>query len=185
MSIYLSIDPGLNNTGIAVVDISSGFKIIETVNVKNARKFTDAEKIIDVKYGSRAVKVMSIIERIDSLLQQYKPTCLVSEAPFYSALTPAAYGSLVEIVVSIKYNVAMKHDIDFFTVEPLLVKKYFTNKGMAAKELMKQFLKLRQADGTIHITTDVDTMTEHEIDAVAVGFSHYVNLQTKLQGEQS
>ncbi len=185
MSVFLSIDPGLNNTGIAVIDPMFNCKVLETILVKNTRKFTDAEKLVEARYGHRAVKVNAILAQLNHVLERYQPTQIVSEAPFYNHQTPAAYGSLVEIVVSIKYNVAMKHQLDFFTVEPLLVKKFFTSRGMAPKDLMKQFLRSRKADGSILIDSDVETLSEHEIDAVAVGYAHYAHLQQKLQENAS
>jgi Holliday junction resolvasome RuvABC endonuclease subunit len=56
-SMILAIDPGINNCGLALIDIENNFNVKETYLVKNARKFTDEEKIIEAKFGSRSVKV--------------------------------------------------------------------------------------------------------------------------------
>ena len=43
----LAIDPGVNQCGLAVLDTEQKVVVKETVLVKNARKFTPEEKIIE------------------------------------------------------------------------------------------------------------------------------------------
>lgn len=173
----LSIDPGINNTGLAVLDNTSQFTVIETVLVKNARKFTDDEKLLEKEYGTRAVKVEAILKTVRELLCKYNIETIAIEAPFYNALTPVAYGSLLEVIFAIKYDIVVKGKYIFKLIEPLLVKKMFTNKGMAAKDLIKEFLKIKKEDGSILIAFDIDTLSEHEIDAIAVGFVYDLMLK--------
>jgi Holliday junction resolvasome RuvABC endonuclease subunit len=173
--VFLSADPGISNFGIAVIDPSANFKVIETHLVKNARKFTDEEKVVELQYGSRTVKVQAIIAKIKEFLAKY-PTIdlVVVEAPFYSALTPTSYAALLEVIIAIKYEIVIQHQLKFGTIEPLLVKKLFTNHGMASKEAMRQFLVKKKDDKSIEIPYNIDDLSEHEIDAVAVGFVHHL-----------
>ena len=182
---YISADPGVANFGISVIDPSDHFKVIETFLVKNARKFTDDEKVVEAIYGGRTVKVLSITAKLEELLDKYpEVNSIVLEAPFYNALTPVAYGSLLEVIMAIKYTIVLKRNILFKLIEPLLVKKFFSNKPMASKEIMRQFLISRKADGTVDLSVEVESLSEHEIDAIAVGFTHYLTLkeQTQTQG---
>lgn len=181
---YISCDPGISNFGIAVVDDSDGFKVVKTVLVKNIRKFTDEERSLETVYGSRTVKVLCILNVIRNLLDEYTIDYIVLEAPFYNALTPLAYGSLLEVISAIKYDIALKANLRFKLIEPLLVKKLFSKKGMASKELMKQFLITKQTDKTIALEASVDTLSEHEIDAVAVGFVHHLQLTHENQSKE-
>lgn len=172
----LAIDPGINQCGLAVLNTENKVVVKETVLVKNARKFTPEEKIIEEKHGTRAVKVLAITGKIEELLDTYNDIdFIIAEAPFYSALTPMAYGSLLEVISAIRYMVAYKRDLPFKLIEPLLVKRIFTTKAMASKELIKQFLCEKKKDGSIVIDIDIETMSEHEIDAVAIGFVHHLN----------
>ena len=101
----LSIDPGINNCGLSVLDLDTQFEVKENVLVKNARKFTDEEKVVETRFGNRTVKVMAIINKIKEILVKYPSIdSLIIEAPFYNALTPMAYGSLLEVIFSIKYH---------------------------------------------------------------------------------
>ena len=60
----------------------------------------------------------------------------------------------------------------------MLVKKVFAKNHMAKKEHMRQFLITRVGDGSIVMTQYVvDNLSEHEIDAIAVGFVYYMGLK--------
>lgn len=172
----LSIDPGLNNCGIAVSEVGDNFKVVETVNIKNTRKFTPEEKTIEAFYNARVVKINAIEEVVRGLLDKYKTINEVAiEAPFYHASTPAAFSSLLEVISVIRHKIFVPLKIKIVMVEPMLVKKLFITtkltKGMNGKEFMKEFLKKRIADGHISFSGNVDELTEHEIDAIGVGFT--------------
>lgn len=173
----LSIDPGVNNCGLSVADTTQQFKVLVTHNVKNARKFTDTEKALEAQYNTRVVKVFAIHDKILEILELYPDIDDVAiEAPFYNHLTPQAYGSLLEVISVIKYKILIPRNLPYRMLEPMLVKKLFANKGMAKKDVMKQFLIAKIATGEILLGTDIETLTEHEIDAVAIGFVHRLSV---------
>ncbi len=171
----LSIDPGVNNCGIAVADTTTGFDVKHTRCVRNARKFTDSEKIVEKEFNARVVKVSHILDSVNEVLDTYPQIDGIAiETPFYSALTPLAYGSLMEVISAIKYNILVPRNLKFRMIEPLLIKRMFITtkmtKGMTGKEVIKRFLLTKIADGHILYTGDVEALTEHEIDAIAIGF---------------
>lgn len=172
---FLSGDPGINMMGFAVIDPTDGFQVIETILIKNARKFTDEEKAVEAVYGTRAVKVKAILARINELVDTHGIDQIVLEAPFYNALTPAAFGSLLEIIVSIKYGPVMERNLLFKTIEPMIIKKLFSNSHMASKEVMRQFLRLKISDGSIKFDGDIELLSEHEVDAIAIGYVFYMS----------
>jgi Holliday junction resolvasome RuvABC endonuclease subunit len=178
MTTFLSIDPGLNFCGISVIsfnkidDNTGTFEVLDTILVKNARKFTDEEKVIETKLGNRTVKVLAILSTINELLFKHDIESIVVEAPFYNALTPMAYGSLLEIIFAIKYSIVVDSELKFKLIEPLLIKKIFTNMSQANKEQMKKFLLSKKEDGSIIINKNIEELSEHEIDSIAVGFVH-------------
>lgn len=173
----LSLDPGIAFTGISINDISEGFRVVETHIVKNNRAFTPEEKIIEKSQGPRAVKLLAIINKFKSLLERFNIEMIVIEAPFYNALTPQAYGSLLEVVFGLKYSVLVPMDLKYRLIEPTLVKKLFTSHGMAKKEMMKQFLITKIATGEIKMDKPVESLTEHEIDSIAIGYVHWLTTQ--------
>lgn len=178
----LSIDPGINNAGLSVINFDNEFKVIETHLVKNARKFTDEEKVIESKFGNRSVKVIAILNKIKQLLSTYKDiNAIIIEAPFYNALTPMAYGSLLEVIFAIKYTIIIEQELGFKLIEPLLVKKLFANQSQASKEAMKQFLIKKKENRDVIIDKNIEELSEHEIDSVAIGYVHYLStLEEKM-----
>ena len=173
----LSLDPGIAFTGISINDTSEGFRVVETHIVKNNRAFTPEEKVIEKSQGPRAVKLLAIINKFKSLLERFNIEMIVIEAPFYNALTPQAYGSLLEVVFGLKYSVLVPMDLKYRLIEPTLVKKLFTSHGMAKKEMMKQFLISKIATGEIKMDKPVESLTEHEIDSIAIGYVHWLTAQ--------
>ena len=172
----LSIDPGLNNCGLAISDIGDRYKVLETHNIKNSRKFNEVEKTLEAFYNARVVKIAFIESTIRGFLEKYKDIDEVAiEAPFYHASTPMAYSSLLEVISAIKYKILIPMGLKITMVEPLLVKKMFITdkltKGMNGKQYMKEFLKKRVIAGDIVYEGDIELLTEHEIDAIGVGFT--------------
>lgn len=161
--------------GIALVEAKGNkLKIIETHLVKNARKFTDEEKELEIKHGTRYVKVLAIVNKITEILDKTGVKLLVIEAPFYSALTPVAFGSLLEVILAIKYTIAIERELELSMVEPTLVKKVFTGNGRAKKEMMKDFCVSMKQSKVLITKVNVEEISEHEIDAIAVAYT-YVN----------
>lgn len=177
---WISLDPGINFTGISVIDVSNDFTVIETHLVKNNRAFTPEEKIIEKSQGPRAVKLLTIINKFKNLLSRFDIDMIVIEAPFYNALTPQAYGSLLEVVFGLKYSILVPMDLKYHLIEPTLVKKLFALHGMAKKEVMRQFLVAKVASGEIKMDKPVDELSEHEIDSVAIGYVHWLTNQQSV-----
>ncbi len=174
----LSIDPGLNFCGLAVIDTTDVCKVIETHLVKNARKFTPEEKIIEIKYGNRPVKINSICKLVLELLDKFDIEAIAFEAPFFNRTTPASYSALLEVITVIKYKIVIEKDLIFKATAPKLIKQLFSNDSTSGKLAMLHFLETRIKDGSILYTGDIQTLSEHEVDAIAVGFSYMVELKT-------
>lgn len=180
---WLAIDPGVNYCSAIVIDPNESFSVKESNLIKNARAFTPDEKIVEAKYGARTVKVQAIYRKIEELVLKWNVSTVIIEAPFYNSLTPNAFGSLIEVIMAIKHCVITKLNIDVFLVEPTLVKRMFTSKGNANKAEMRQFLIYKQEKGEIDLPFEVEKMSEHEVDGVAIGYTHYLNMKNKKTGE--
>ena len=178
---FISIDPGLNFCGISVIESekltedTATFKVLETILVKNARKFTETEKSLEKRLDARTVKVLSIIDTIRGLLERYEIEAIVIEAPFYNALTPMTYGSLLEVIFGIKYSLVINSELNFHLIEPLRIKKIFTNFSQANKEQMATFLRNKKESGDIEIDKNIEELSEHEVDSIAVGFVYVLD----------
>lgn len=181
--LLLSVDPGVNNCGCVVIDPNNNFQVKDCILIKNARAFTPEEKVIEAKYGARTVKVQAIYRKVEELILKWNIGIVVIEAPFYNSLTPNAFGSLIEVIMAIKHCVITRLNVDVHLVEPTLVKRMFTNKGNAKKEEMRQFLINKKEKGEISLPFDIEKMSEHEVDGVAIGYTYYLKMKADKLGE--
>lgn len=176
----ISIDPGLNTCGVAVFTNEDGrFNVKSTTLINNLRKLTDSEKVIAKQYTERLAKLDTIVKTIDAMYDSlteegYAVSTLIVEAPFYSSFRPAAFGSLVETISLIRYNVAFKRSSAFFAIEPMAVKKAFAARGMANKDDMRASLLYKIETKELDCTIDISTISEHEVDAIAIGYTHFL-----------
>jgi len=177
----IAIDPGLNFCGISVLEKNEKVYIHKTILVDNNRKLTEEEKELCEKYDTRVVKVQEIVKIITSFIEQYRIDNIVIEGPFYSGLRPQAYSALLEIITVIKYLVAIPNRIPITIIEPLLIKKMFSQFHMSTKSDMKAALKKKVQDNEIIINEkiDIELLSEHEIDSIAVGFSFFAIAQLR------
>lgn len=168
----MSIDPGINTTGISIIDINGKFDVVDTVLVNNKRKFTPQENELVEIYGDRYVKAIRIIENIKNLMSKHEIKELAIEAPFYNPRMPAAFASLLEVIFSIKYSIVKETGLTMSLVEPLLVKKMFAKTSKADKDYMRTSLVQLLEDKTISMSKDISLLSEHEVDSIAVGYTH-------------
>ena len=179
---WISVDPGVNFCGIVKVDPSDRFTVKESVLVKNNRAFSAEEKLVEIQYGHRTVKIQAIIKCLESMLGEGDVDTIVIEAPFYSAMSPASYASLLEVLFAIKHLVIIRKNLNMRLIEPTVVKKIFTGNGMASKDLMRQTLVKKKANGDVLIPCEIDQLSEHEVDGVAIGYTYYLALKKEKTG---
>ena len=174
-SVYkvLGIDPGLNNTGIAIFTIdcvSNSILNIDAFTLIND-KLSDYTGLDEEQYTERTIKLYKLQEAVNHVLAFNNPIAVGCEAPFYNRFRPMAYGALLEVVNNIfasiiKYN----PNILFHLLEPLLVKKIVGAGFMKGKISVKE--SVAKIPELVNVTSqDLNTLDEHSIDAIAVGYS--------------
>ena len=180
----LSIDPGVTACGVSVSELKDDkLNVLDTINVSGTLKLIGDFFHAGERYGKRTGKVHRIIGTVNDLLDKYPEITMIAlEAPFYNRRAPQAFASLLEVVYGIKYMVAIKRRIDLRVMSPMTVKKVWTGKGNSNKDAMYDELKSRLTLNLVTLPTGktLETLTEHEIDSMAVGFTYQ-----KLKQENS
>ncbi len=174
----MGIDPGLNFTGVASLDVS-----YVTRKILNIEAFTLAnDRLADYTgldhdtIAERTVKLYKLKQALQYTLERYNPSFIACEAPFYNRLRPMAFGALLE-VVSVLHSAVLEYNsnIGFITVAPMSVKKVIgarmvkndTEKGkLVVKEAIKNTPEIMDV-----LQGNIDTLSEHAIDAIAIGFT--------------
>lgn len=175
----MSIDPGLSNTGVATFDIdfaTGKILSIEAFTLTN-NKLVDETGMDDEVHMERAIKLMKLKQALQYVLMHTAPVDVACEAPFYNPLMPMAYGVLVEVVNNL-FSAVLEYNanIRFTQYPPMTVKKAVgakaakkdTEKG---KNMVKEAL-LQIPEIMTVLVTDIELLSEHAIDAIAVGYTH-------------
>lgn len=175
----VSIDPGLNNLGIAIFnmksttssDLFNDVNTIEAFTLKND-KLKDPAYITNDICSDRYIKLAKIQEAMNYILNRYRPNQVLCESPFFNRLRPSAYASLVEVINTIQYCIYQYNtNVYFKTVEPLLVKKRVGAGYVNGKQDMKTAI-MNKPEIISKLKNDVNLLDEHAIDAIAIGYGY-------------
>lgn len=173
----IGIDPGLNNSGVALLD--QDYRTGKIVKIEPflliSDKLKDESGMDDEVHPERAIKLMKLGMTLQGMLRLYNPHAVGCEAPFFNRFRPMAYGALCEVVTTLQFAViAANRNTTFSLFPPLTVKK-----GVAAKSVSndteKGKLEVKRAimanpEIMAALQADVDLLSEHELDAVAVAY---------------
>ena len=64
-NVILSIDPGINFCGLIVSDFTDHLVVKHSHLVKNIRKLTEEEKVLEKVRGIRVVKISAILSKVN------------------------------------------------------------------------------------------------------------------------
>lgn len=169
----LAIDPGLNNTGIAAFSIQiAPFKILKiTAWTLKADRLVDDSGLDDEDYIERLHKRYTMGKALNKALEMFSPSLVISESPFFDRRKPGSFAVLTEVLTTLFDTVvAYNPSVQFSMMEPQLVKKSLGVAGIKGKEVVKEAVSKNEEIMTC-LETPMETMDEHAIDAVAVGYS--------------
>ena len=175
---WISIDPGLSTCGFAIFTANEhGIESIEPFTITNSRIGFSSDYPEEHHLG-RSIRIHLLCLVLLRVLQRINPIAIVSESPFYNPRMPGAFGSLTELVAALRLTVASYNVyIPFIAYAPQEVKQSFKRSGQIGKVVMKEALE--QNDFLCSkLTAPLETLDEHSIDAIAVGYTWWLRLQT-------
>jgi len=175
----LGIDPGLNNTGLAIFDIDYATRSIlsiETITLVN-EKLLDRNELNPETSMERISKLYRLKNAFKEMLQHISPCIVACESPFYNRFRPSAYSSLIETICYLHTAVIeLNPNIIFETIEPLLVKKIVGAGATKGKVDVKHSVISNHVLISA-LKQNIELLDEHSIDAIAVGYAY---LQSRL-----
>lgn len=163
----LAIDPG-NNLGIAVYSVSTiDFSII---NIET--RYVVLDNLVDKEAGDKlGMKLFILSNIIKDLSYTYNPNILVLERSFLNMKFPQAVIQLSQYIAIIETTFRYLNPfIKVFKYAPKYIKSMTTKNGDANKDDMKAVVNTIPE---IANCINVISLSEHEVDAVAIG---YINL---------
>lgn len=164
----LSIDPGTIYTGYGLIKAK-----IEDLTMVQAKAWTvNASELIESQswdeqlYGERFARVNQHAVKFKEYLNIYNPLIVVSESPFYNPRRPAAYGALLEIVLTIRQTLYNwdKWKI-LYQIDPATAKKSIGVPGNSGDKLLvkQKLLELKEMK-----SVGIEDFDEHSADALLI-----------------
>ncbi|MNF35468.1 Crossover junction endodeoxyribonuclease RuvC [compost metagenome] len=166
----LSIDPGSYNTGIAHWHWDIGTLPYDMVNAYTL-KFPDSDKRYNKirEMGTdRIARLYHLDDSLGDILEEFRPHMVICESN-YKGRFADAYATLVECVAVIR-NVLYRYDptMPLLMVDPMSAKKAAGVVGKF-KDKMDVTRALKKRTDIVW-GVDIDTLDEHSVDAVAIGY---------------
>ncbi len=168
----MSIDPGTNTLGVAVLDLCLINYTVDLVFVNTIQGMKNARSLVEFEesFGSRQAKLHTHHRILTDLILKTKPNAIVSEAPYMGRFAQA-FEALVQCLIMIQSAIG-EYDpwLVLETIDPMSVKKAVgVSKKGSNKDLVRDAVL-----GLRNLTNSSDKplpfCDEHSIDAIAVGF---------------
>lgn len=176
----LSIDPGLNNIGLADFLLDQTRQGTE-INQIEAMTIESRYVLDDCCYGAtsddeRTRTRQSMVSAVLRKVREIHPAFVVIESPFYDIKRPGSYAVLLEVLNDLRFAIyQFDPKITIVIYAPQEVKKTLGVAGVKGKEIVKEAMSTFMPIVTV-LKTDLGSMTEHAIDAVAVGYTYVKNI---------
>lgn len=184
---FIAIDPGLNNTGIAIFYVKvNPFEILSiTASTLRADRLLDDTGLDDEDFTERLHKRYKMGNALKRILEETNPCVVVSESPFFDRRKPGSFAVLTEVLTTL-FDTVVNYNplIRFSTVEPLLVKKVLGVAGQKGKEVVREAMSketlLIQA-----LSSPLEHLDEHAVDAIGVGYTYLLKKSGLVQEKPS
>lgn len=157
--IILSIDPGYERIGIAVLEKNKGDrkeKILYSSCFKTSAKLSLSERIF------------LIGKEIEDIIKKYSPKALAIEKLYFENNAKTAMG--VAEARGVIIYIAKNFNLNVFEYTPLQIKSAVTGYGKATKEAVYIMV------GKL-VDLQKDIKQDDEIDAIAVGITYFATSQ--------
>ena len=152
--IVLAIDPGFDRIGLAVMKLERDKpKLLFSQCLE-----TDSKK-------ARSERLLSIGQKIKSLIKKWRPRALAIETIFFNTNTTSAIG--VSEARGIIIYEAARAGVEIFEYGPQTIKIAVTGYGKADKVQMEAMVKR-----LVNLSEKSSKRLDDEVDAIAVGITH-------------
>lgn len=118
-------------------------------------------------------RAMMVHERVNELIEEFAPDVLATEAGFANLRHVGAVIPLVSVNMGLMMS-ARELKYGSYEYAPKQVKKHFSGNGNADKDMMTVALQdaIDREQILLPSSLTVDTLSEHAVDSVAIGYTH-------------
>ena len=160
----MGVDPGSHTLGVCLMEMSPSLEIVSIVTYSPIISVSDSVGLYD-NIIARLKKLEFMIRSIYSI---YKPAIVAMESSFING---ARLGAVIPLTKSISLVETVLTSIDehikLVSIPPPVIKKVFKAK-QKGKDTVKEALLNKK---TLNSHLDIEKMSEHSIDAVAIAYT--------------
>jgi len=172
----LSFDPGLSFSGWAYSyadDATNIFTVEEYGEITPNKTVGHKEYRSGVEvFGHRIITLTLLREMFRELFLRYKPDIVVSEDAFFNPRRPSAYEALIHWILTVSLVLKDEFDMPLYRIPPKLVKKFISGVGTSNKIGVQDAI-FKHKDIVFSPELKDIVLTEHEGDAIAIGYSQW------------
>lgn len=183
----LSIDPGTATMGAAIMEMRPDSPIVNVLYTNTLRSgpHVSEDHILSENFGVREHKICWYRDQVYYHLAAFLPAMVIAEAP-YQGRFATSFEALTEVKAGIKAAIQMWNPgLYFETIEPLNAKMSvglkLTRENRKDKDAVRNCI-IRLSNIHWLNGTSPANCTEHEIDAIAVGYWKISQLWNLYQG---
>lgn len=159
MSTFLSIDPGYDRCGWAIMDSKMNTKSVQYDIIETDKK------------ADFFIRLNSILDQLDQLIQLNKPTELAIETLFFSKNVKTAM-RVAEVRGAIA-GLCLRHHMSIHEYSPVEVKQAATGNGKADKKAVEKMVRMQLG------IAPTEKLIDDTLDALAIGLTHQVMRKMK------
>lgn len=180
----LSFDPGLSFSGWAYSyadDATKTFNVEEYGMITPNKTVGHKEYRSSVEvYGHRIITLTLLRDMFRELYTHYQPDIVVSEDAFFNPRRPSAYEALIHWILTVSLVLKDEFNKPLYRIPPKLVKKFISGVGTSNKEGVQSAI-FKHKDIVFNPKLTEIVLTEHEGDAIAIGYSQWNMLKQSNQ----
>jgi len=161
------------------------FEITETTSQTYIGSKLGMSKEIAEVFGDKFARIECHKQNIKRIFSEINPSVVVCESPFYNSRRPNAFAALTDVVGAIRYA-CFEYSalLSLELVDPPTAKIAVGAKGNGKKEqILEAILKLGNL--AYKGIRPLETLDEHEIDAIAIAYWKYKKLRENFEIERS
>ena len=162
----IGIDPSTNHIGICILTLTSDefiVKNIETIVLDVSK----TNSVCDIN-NNLLYRLQLLTPKITKIMTKYSPVLVAMESPYIDRFRPASAIPLGQAVQAIEYGIISYNDnIPIGKYPPSTVKNIVGAKGGVDKIGILE--AMRSVDEITNLC-DIECITDHEVDAIAIAF---------------
>jgi Holliday junction resolvasome RuvABC endonuclease subunit len=181
----MSIDPASGSMGLTLSEYdldTHQFHLIESSTINTDRLLSSA--IIDTysTVSPNFIRLHLIAKLLEKKIREYDPHILVHEAAYCNPRLVTAFRSLTRFESMIQMlTLSMPYALPVKVIEATKIKKEVGAKGGDKNLVKRGILRLIDDGAIIPHHVNINTLDEHAIDSIAIGYTYACELKQNIE----